>query len=314
MTKNFDLYEINKLVDKTPIILEGDPIELIELEDIVIEKNIRDYVLRVDGLTPLRNERTIILGPITNYFDRWPVIQADKKCPSDVNNFNALLYKNYEQAQKVMFTQSEIASEIEENIDVDVIVLLLIDGLSYSDWLEYPDVRSCLVDGPTITPIGFRNIIGDPPIAHRLFNKGFRRRLGFSYWDRNNQLTNLLFYGFDPSSQMKKVSEFKDVLIALEKLSQEQTYVQILVNGLDSICHRHRGRPPVKAIAREIYENVYINIVEKLRKIGVAGMVYATADHGILWKPDPDDDVDFLVIKDDRVSSHRYTTDPCTCF
>jgi hypothetical protein len=130
--------------------------------------------------------------------------------------------------------------------------------------------------------------------------------VGFSHWDRDNRLTDVLFHGFDPATQMFKVSEFKEVLLVLDRLPSEQTYVQILTNGLDAISHRHRGRPPVEAIARHLYEDVLLALVERLQKMGATALVYATADHGILWRPEPEVSEELIVIRDERTDSHRY--------
>ena len=77
-------------------------------------------------------ERTVLLGPVTSYFDRWPVMRMDARAPADLRQFNRSLLQNYDQVKCFALTQSDIAARIEE--DLDVIVLLLIDGLSYTDW------------------------------------------------------------------------------------------------------------------------------------------------------------------------------------
>ena len=130
--------------------------------------------------------------------------------------------------------------------------------------------------------------------------------MGFSHWDRDNRLTDVLFHGFDPATQMFRVSEFKEILLALDRLPPDQTYVQILTNGLDSISHRHRGRPPVEAIARHLYEDVLLALVERLQEVGATALVYATADHGILWKPEPGAGKELIVVPDERANAHRY--------
>ena len=298
---------LDAILDHTPVVYEGEPLLLAELDNLVVERDVWQYVQRLDGLAPMPVERTVLLGPVTSYFDRWPVMRMEAKAPSELAQFNRSLFQNYDQVRQFTFTQSDIAARIEEDLDVDVIVLLLVDGLSYTDWMDYPGVQSCLVEGPTITPVGFRNIVGKPSIARRLFKRGFRKRLGFSHWDRDNRLTDVLFYGFDPAMQMFKVNEFKEVLLALDRLSREQTYVQILTNGLDAISHRHRGRPPVEAIASHLYEDVLLALAERLHKQRVTALVYATADHGILWRPQPGAGEELIVIPDERASAHRYT-------
>jgi hypothetical protein len=297
---------LDVLLDCTPVVYEGEPLLLAELGNIVIERDVRKYVQRVDDPSPLSVERTVLLGPVTSYFDRWPVMRMDVKIPADLARFNRNLFQNYDQVRRFAFTQSDVAARIEEDLDVDVIVLLLIDGLSYSDWIDYGGVQSCLVEGPTITPVGFRNIVGKPVIASRLFKRGFRRRLGFSHWDRDNKLTDMLFYGFDRSTQMFKVSEFKEVLAGLDRLSAGQTYVQVLVNGLDFISHRCRGRPPVQALARSLYQDVFQALAERLQEMRVAALIYAAADHGILWRPQPTRGEELIVMPDERASAHRY--------
>ena len=298
--------QLDVVLNHTPIVYEGEPLLLAELDNLVVERDVWQYVQRVDGLSLMPVERTVLLGPITSYFDRWPVMRMDVRAPTDLARFNRSLFQNYDQVRQFAFTQSDIAAHIEEDLDVDVIVLLLIDGLSYTDWMDYHGVQSCLVEGPTITPVGFRNVVGKPSIARRLFEKGFRKRMGFSHWDRSNTLTDVFFHGFDPAMQMFRVNEFKEVLLALEKIPKEQTYIQILVNGLDAISHRHRGRPPVEAIARHLYEDVLLALVERLQELGATALVYATADHGILWKPEPEIDEELIVVRDERVNSHRY--------
>lgn len=297
---------LDTVLELTPVVYEGEPLLLAELDDLVVERDVWKYVQRMDGLAPMPVERTVLLGPITSYFDRWPLVRLDIKEPPNPLCFNRSLFQNYHHVRQFAFTQSEVASCIEEDIDVDVIVLLLIDGLSYTNWMDYPGVQSCLVEGPSITSVGFRNIVGQPPIVRRLFEKGFHKRMGFAHWDRSNKLTNLFFHGFDSATQMFKVDEFKEVLLALDRLPSEQTYVQILTNGLDTICHRHRGRPPVEAIARHLYEDILLALVDRLQKIGATALVYATADHGILWKPQPGTNEELIVTRDERTNSHRY--------
>lgn len=298
--------QLEAILDRTPVVYEGEPLLLAELGDLAVEPDVWRYVQRMDDLEPVTVERTVFLGPITSYYDRWPVVRADVKAPSDLAQFNRCLFQNYDLVRRFAFSQSDVATRIEEDLEVDVIVLLLIDGLSYTDWMDFPGVESCLVEGPTITEVGFRNVVGEPPIARRLFEKGFHNRMGFSHWDRDNTLTNLFFHGFDATTQMVKVEEFQDVLIALENLSRGQTYVQILTNGLDAVSHRHRGRPPIKAIARYVYEDVLLALVNRLQQNGASALVYATADHGILWKPEPGTGDELVVVRDERAKSHRY--------
>jgi hypothetical protein len=174
--------QLDTVLALTPIVYEGEPLLLAQLDNLVVERDVWQYVQRVDDLVPMPVERTVLLGPVSNYFDRWPVMRMDARVPADLRQFNRSLFQNYDQVQCFALTQSDVAARIEEDLDVDVIALLLIDGLSYTDWMDYPGVESCLFEGPTITPVGFRNVVGKPSIARRLFKRGFRKRLGFSAW------------------------------------------------------------------------------------------------------------------------------------
>jgi hypothetical protein len=300
-----NVIELNEILDRTPIVYEGDPLLLAQLDNIRVIKDINSYVELSDKLDQLPNERTIILGPTSNYHNRWPTFRIDKKIPEDIPFFNKKLFDNYDNVREYAFKHTDLSDRIVNNTEVDLIVLVLIDGLSYSDWHSYPFVSSCLAVGPTITSIGFQNIVGNPTIAHRLFDKGFRRRIGFSYWERDNQLTNKIFYGFDNANQMKRVREFNEVLLHLKSLPNDQVYIQILINGLDGISHRYRGRPPTAVLANEIYNNVLIELAETISKLKRSANIYAISDHGILWKPEPEEEK-LIIIKNDRVHSKRY--------
>jgi hypothetical protein len=302
-----DRHGLSKLLEITPLVFEGDPLLLVELPKTRIEKDIWAYVQKADHPDLVPNERTILLGPTTYYYDRWPAVRILDKAPKDLGHFNRCLFKNFDQVQGYAFNQKQIAHRILEDTEVDVIVLLLIDGLSYTDWSDYPNVSSCLVPGPSITPVGFRNILGKPTIAEQLFEKGITNRIGFSHWDRDEKLSNILFYGFDPKLQINKISEFKEIYKHISVLPKTQTYIQILVNGMDFISHHHRGRPPSKALAKELYDS-FIGLCDYLHKKRITAFVYATSDHGILWKPNPDETWPFIQIPEDKKYSHRYVS------
>lgn len=298
--------EINSILDFTPIVFEGDPLLLAELSNTHIEKDIWNYIQLVDNPDPVVEQRTILLGPNSNYYDRWPIITSSEKVPSDLLKYNQCLFDNFDQVMSYAFNQQHISDRIIEDTEVDVIVLLLIDGLSYTDWMNYPNIKSCLVPGPSITPIGFKNIIGKPSIAEQLFKKKFVNRLGFSHWDRDEDLSNELFFGFDKKLQIKKISEFGDIFKTLSISAKNQTYIQIIINGLDYISHHHRGRPPVDLLAKNLYENIFLLICDFLHKQRITAFVYAASDHGILWKQPSSGNPEFIDVPDGRVKSHRY--------
>ena len=299
--------QLGRLLRETPAVLDGDPLFLAELDNVSVEGAIRAYVVQADSTAPVPDQPTVLLGPPSSYYDRWPVVSWGRRVPQDLMSFNRALFRNYDAVLSYSFCQSKIPSMIEEDLDADAIVLVVFDGLSYGDWVAYPDVKPCVVEGPTITPVGFQRIIGRPSIAQRLFKRGVRGRLGFSHWGRDEGLTNTLFKGFDTGTQMRRVREFSEVLSGLGRLPGRQSYVQIVTNGLDSICHRHRGRPPVAAIAKHLYEDLVLALAERLHRLHVGALVYVCADHGILWRPLPDEDeLEITTSHQAPVGSHRY--------
>ena len=120
--------QLDDTLDRTPVVYEGEPLLLAELDNLVVERDVWRYVQRVDNPAPVAVERTVLLGPVTSYFDRWPVVRMDARAPADLAQFNRSLFQNYDQVRRFAFTQSDIAVRIEEDLDVDVIVLLLVDG------------------------------------------------------------------------------------------------------------------------------------------------------------------------------------------
>jgi hypothetical protein len=168
---------------------------------------------------------------------------------------------------------------------------MLVDGLGYGDvrrWLlVHPDVQTelvpCLVDGPTLTQIAFPRIIGGIPPAMRLFDRGYRRRLGFTYWSRErNPLTDVLFRTI---SDVNAVGNFTTVLEALrpELELQRKVYVQIVRTGLDGYAHHQKRKPPVAAIVGTILAE-FLALAGLFRQAGRTARIHLTADHGILWR------------------------------
>jgi hypothetical protein len=297
---------LDLLLEATPIEYEGEPILLAQLDHIRVERDVWEYVQRADDLNPMPVQRTVLTGAAISRFDRWPKVRVKERLPSDVSLFNAAFFRNFDNVRDYAFKQSDIAGKVSDNIDADIIVLLLIDGLSFSDWADKPNVVPCLAEAPTITSVGFKSIIGKHSIAAKLFDKGVHRRLGFSYWSRENPLTNFLFRGFDARTQMVKVAEYEEVLRVLSKPPINQTYVQIIVDGMDGICHHHRGRPKVRALANALYDDLLMALAETLHKAGVTALVYAIADHGILWKPKPSDRAQLVRLPFQGTASMRY--------
>ncbi len=190
-----------------------------------------------------------------------------------------------------LLMQSQIASEIVRTAQgAQIIVLLILDGLAYEDILtwQYPMLwqwtrRPCLVDGLTLTTTCMPRVVGSPPLAHRLFQRGYKQHFGFTYWERaSNDLTDILFAEFS-SNQLVKVNEFAQILerLAVTKFDAP-TYIQIVRNGLDQFVHSYRERPDIHHYLQNLEKSVQ-NLLHMLTTFRRTVRVYITADHGILW-------------------------------
>ena len=194
-----------------------------------------------------------------------------------------------------LLKQSDLAAEIIARFNLELpelVVLLVFDGLSFYDvvnWeLPYAKLTPCLVDGLSATDASMRRLIGSPVLTHQLFELGYPRRLGFSYWEREvNQLTDVLFLGF-ARSQLRRVTTFHEVLDTI-RISEwsAPTYIQIIRSGLDRVCHSHRERPDITGHLENLKQDV-LKLITTLRETGQTFRIFMTADHGILWYTDQD--------------------------
>ena len=174
---------------------------------------------------------------------------------------------------------------------------MLIDGLSYENARQWCgqhaplwSLEPCLVDVPTITSIAFPNAIGAPSVAERLFDRGFHRRIGFTYWTReDNELTNLLFRSLP---EMHKTGNFDDIVsgarrVVMESATLGKPFIQIVRTGLDGYAHKQKRTPPVAAIVDEIFQEFsqLVAISQEAQRVnGCRTGLFLTADHGILWQ------------------------------
>ncbi len=281
------------LLGDTPVIAEIHPVSRCYLPaDVAVYETADDLAWSLDmpGATLL--ERALILQAEPVYAARFPRVRVDHNpfTPS----LNAVLFERFDEIAALMLTQSQLSKQItDQSSRPDVIALMLIDGLSYGDvrrWLDaHPNAQMkldpCLVDGPTLTGIAFPRVIGTTPPAVCLFDRGYRRRLGFTYWSReNNPLTDVLFRTI---SDVSAVGDFSTILEALRRelrTSYEQKiYLQIVRTGLDGYAHHQKRKPPVAAIVDTIMDEV-LSLADLLREAGRTARIHLTADHGILWR------------------------------
>ncbi len=281
------------LLDNTPVIAEMHPVSRCYLPaDVAVYETAEDLAWSLDmpGATLL--ERALILQADPTYAVRFPHVRVDHD--PFTPQLNNVLFERFDEIATLMLTQSQVSELIaDQSRRPDVIVLMLIDGLNHGDVWRWLDARSdvqmeiapCLVDGPTLTGIAFPRIIGDPPLALRLFDRGYRCRLGFTYWSRdNNPLTDVLFRTIP---NVRAVGRFPTILATLRReihtSSEQKIYLQIVRTGLDGYAHHQKRKPPVAALVDTIMDEM-LALADLFGKAGRTSRIYLTADHGILWR------------------------------
>ncbi len=286
------LDDLLTLLDCTPVIADIHPVSTCYLpEDVTVLNSATEAAWQLDAPEPMLPGRLLITASDIQYADRFPHVHCDHDPFTPA--INTILFDRYDDVASRMLCQSQAVERIVvEAGRCDLVILFLVDGLSYQDvrsWADSTDhllsIEPCLVDVPTSTRVAFPNIIGDPPVAVRLFDAGYHHRLGFTYWTReNNPLTDLLF------RTIPDVSAAGDFSMILATLHQEirntagrKTYVQIVRTGLDGYAHHQKRRPLVAAIVETILDELFA-LADLFHESGRTACIHLTADHGILWR------------------------------
>lgn len=301
MTIQLSFDELIALLEKTPVITTWNPWLRVKLgKRAVTCFSLSEFKLAVNRLHPLTDAPTVIFAAqnenVSAHCSFLPIVQCIYD-PSKDPGFEVLLAQDFHEIcfMPGVFRQSKIPDYFLESVDLlqpSVAVLIVIDGLSFTDFPEDLAVP-CLVDGVSLTREGMRRLVGVPHIAERLFERGISNRVGFSYWDRHNQLVDQLFFTF-AQGQLRKVESFDEIIEWLQtKHLNNRTYVQIIRAGLDGYAHHHRDRPPKEHLLGAIKKDV-ANLIDRLRGLGMTFVLVLTADHGILWHNEFPDDAVFL--------------------
>lgn len=286
------LAELDKLLERTPVMLQAHPALLAYLSPDIQVLPTASALLRVlDTPEPLPIAPMVTFDVQSHHRSRLPIAYCALDPYTDA--LNAVLSTRYATIAAHTLTQQHIADEIVKmSCDCEVILLLLIDGLAYRDVRDWPDqiehpsaLLPCLATGPTITRFCFPTIIGNPPLAARLFDQGFSVRLGVSYWSRaDNELTNRLFATIH---DMQRCISMKDTIEyvghSLQKHCRERIYIQIIRVGLDADAHHNRELPPITGMLHQILMeiNILARLLERTKK---RSRLFVTSDHGILWR------------------------------
>jgi hypothetical protein len=270
------------MLDLYPVNVVGDPLAVCLLKDIVVVNDAAKFERQLDALDLLSTQRYVIWSR-EKFSDRFPMVKVEQEW--DIDLLSDRIFSNFENFKRLLIAQSQIRSMILRNCyKYDVIVLIVADGLSYFDVPLRTDCVPCFVDGMTKTYEGYRNVIGWPTIGSNLFARGFTNLVGFSYWDRNCDpgLTEQIFVPFG-LKEPTRVGCFEEVIERIAALSLRKTYIQIVTHGLDQLCHKSYEQPLIEAHVERLLKK-FDELGEVVREKKRTGMIYLTADHGILWK------------------------------
>jgi len=287
-----DLLALDRLLDRIPVVVENlHPISLAFLRTPARLYPSLDELVRVlDAPSPTPAERILAFDVDPRYTPRFPTVavEHDPFTP----DLNRVLFTHRDLIAASILTHAQVAERIVQDArGLETVVLVLLDGLSYADCRNWPGVEPCLAASPTITRVGLPSIIGRPPLAARLFNVGFSRRVGFTYWERSDEpLTNRLFQTIADTRRLDatKPKAFDQVLNWMSAQDLRHTYIQIVRSALDDFAEGHRTNIPRQAIVQAI-RNDLETMFGILRQQGRPVALFGIADHGILWKEDNHD-------------------------
>jgi len=284
-----DLAALDRLLNQAPVVAQGlHPVSLAFLhEPVVVYATLRELAWVLDTPQNTPPHRALSLDADARYTIRFPVVtvEHDPFTPA----LNRVLFDRYDLVASSMLTQAQVADRIVAKArQAETVVLVLLDGLSYADCRDWPGVEPCLAAAPTVTRIGFPTVIGASPLAARLFAAGLTKRAGFTYWERQDEpLTDRLFHTITDTRRLdpNRPNAFGQVIDWLSGRDLAGTYIQIVRSALDDYAEGHRATVPRRAVVQQIRRDLEA-VADVLEHKGRPALLFAIADHGILWKDD----------------------------
>ncbi len=268
-------------VERHPVVVTEGKLTVASIPRVCIWSDPQRFLERWDNALIDPQRFHVIVDPQGRLSDRFPV--ADVPEIVDKRQTSEALFEQPEAFRELLPTQDRIWRLILKQKHKDVIVLIIVDGLSFDDCVSY-GATPCLAPGATLTSDGYLRVAGNGKITRRLFDHGFFRRIGFTPWSRDkNELTDSIFRYFEDGSI--HALAFNDALEVVARNVRHKTYIQIVMAGLDSSCHHSTDQPLRKETVRRIFSR--LSQLEALLKAkGLSASLFLTADHGILWRED----------------------------
>lgn len=290
--------ELEAMLSRTPVIAKVHPLVPTALSETVrIVSDANAFQIELDEHAPAPELPTLLLSSNAALDARFPRVTSLGLPP--IERINAQMHQHLSYLRSHLVTTRTIADQIEADVvanDWRIVVLLLIDGLSFEDVLDWDLVaQPCFVDGPSVTfrlgddpkhanpDVGFSAIVGSPTLFWRLMGRGFRNAYGFTYWEPESNIISDHIFAQIPT---RSVANFEAILSELSNLSFEQpTYLQIMRQGLDGLAHSKRelARSEISGALSAIRNDID-RLAAVLNHRGNSACIYVVADHGILWK------------------------------
>ncbi len=273
---------LSEAIDCYPAEFTGNPLHLLFLNGAERIERPQEFLRQLDA-PPLMDERRQYVSGDLGF---WPFPTFDLSTRPDPWLVSQRLFERFDEARRFLNTQTRIGRIIESKVkehEPDVVTLVIADGLSYYDLPEGLGAEPCLVNGASITEVGYLLVIGRPEVSRLLFAAGYREQIGFTYYspDPNSLAAQILSRFAD--SQTVRVNSFDEILAHLSQTHMGRSYVQIAMPGLDQLCHAHHDEPPRDYYLQQILQR-FDRLIACLAKRGRRVLAFLTADHGILWR------------------------------
>lgn len=297
--------ELEKRLERIPIVCDLHPLTPAALQpQVQICTQGKEFLRLVDDQhARIEGKVCILRDDCPQLEDRLPTYHVAGLPTADAFNQNMAHHLDYIRTN--LLTSHQVSTYIAGKVAIlrpDIVTLILIDGLSYQDTLDWQlgEVWPCFIDGPSVTykfltadetrlnpEIGFAALVGNPSLWSRLQKHGYQFAQGYTYWTPgSNKVADYLFSGVP----YQRTTNFDEIVRRIDSAEiSAGTYLQIAREGLDGLAHSKRElqRVEIDGAITAIRQDIE-RIAEVLRLKGRSFVVFAVADHGILWKSETD--------------------------
>lgn len=275
---------LSTAIDAFPAAFRGNRLNLLFLDDAYPIINSKEFMCNIDSLMLQDERREYLLGEKEGW--PFPTIGIDGR--PDPWKVTDVLFENFEVADDLLPTQRDTWKILADHVlrnDSDIIILNIVDGLSYYDLPEDTGAIPCLVKGVTTTDHGFLDVVGKPAISQRLFNMGYKNQLAFTFFDKDSRPLSAELHSTFGNSQLNRINSIEEGIDIITKNPFWRGFIQIVAPGLDKLSHYHADRPMVKETLGRIFERLD-KVIDCLSSKGRKVTACLTSDHGILWRDD----------------------------